>query len=72
MNAVGCLKCKLPRCACFYIKELLEGKHGEKVRAIAAKQMDQPKPHRAGCPCPSCWSARANSWDEWSNNYGKF
>lgn len=63
-----CDECNFARCACSYIKELMEGKHGDKTWAVAREQMTLAQPHRSGCPCPECWSLRAARWDQWAIN----
>lgn len=63
-----CDECNFARCACSYLKDLMTGKLGETTRGVALEQMGLDQPHRAGCPCPECWSLRAARWDQWAIN----
>lgn len=72
LNLVGnvepakCLVCDYWPCACAYILKLEPGGSMEWIAGVALGQMDQPFPHRAACPCPSCYSDRLRTWDEHS------
>jgi hypothetical protein len=58
-----CQKCYLWPCACGYLRRLRPTGDLAHLREIALTAAALPFPHRSGCPCPSCWSARLRSWD---------
>jgi len=48
---------------CGYIDTLLPGGPFEHLADLAAEQVKIPLPHRGGCPCVLCYSARLGSWN---------
>ena len=62
-----CIKCRYAPCACEYIGSLMPGGVNESLAPVALAARSQPRPHRGlaetSCPCPSCWSARAATWE---------
>ena len=62
-----CDVCGLNPCACDYITSLLPGGDFAWLASTVQAQVAQAFPHRAACPCPVCWSERAQSWEEWAD-----
>lgn len=58
-----CADCGYSPCACEYIVKISAGGILWELGAIAVEQMDKPFPHRAACPCPSCYSDRLRTWE---------
>lgn len=52
-----CHRCRLSPCACRY----MDGLTGP-LADVARSQARLPRPHRAACPCPSCYSDRLRSF----------
>lgn len=57
-----CRDCDLDPCACSYITDLRPDGTLAHLRQLAAACMSEPLPHRPGCPCPPCYSARLGTW----------
>jgi hypothetical protein len=58
-----CGQCHLSPCACDYIRRLRPTADLADLRDVALECFSLPFPHRLGCPCPACWSARLRSWE---------
>lgn len=58
-----CGDCGYSPCACGYIVRISSDGPLWELGAIAVEQMEKPFPHRGACPCPSCYSDRARTWE---------
>jgi len=63
MPADRCGRCGLSLCACRYIRSLRRDGENAWLRESALAEYRRPRPHRAGCPCPGCFSHRLRSWE---------
>lgn len=59
-----CQVCGYSPCACEYIVKISPDGPLWELGSVAVAQMGKPFPHRPACPCPSCYSDRARSWEE--------
>ena len=63
-QTVECPDCGYSPCACAYIVKISAAGPLWELGAIAIEQIGKPFPHRAACPCPSCYSDRLRTWSE--------
>lgn len=57
-----CEACGYEPCVCSYIVKLEPGGEMHHLASVALDQMDEPQPHRGGCPCPFCYSTRLKTF----------